>query len=49
MIPQLSFLHFPATTEPTHRVDMAPKVPYKVGMFQNMIIFEKMEGKNMGL
>merc|ERR1712013_803118 len=23
-------LHFPATTEPTHRVDMAPKVPYKV-------------------
>merc|ERR1712013_910836 len=23
-------LHFPATTEPTHRADMAPKVPYKV-------------------
>merc|ERR1712013_49464 len=23
-------LHFPATTEPTHRVVMAPKVPYKV-------------------
>ena len=49
MMLQVSFLHFPATTELTQKADMAPKVPYKVGMFQNMTIFDKIEGKKMGL